>query len=144
MRYALALTPSFRYKRGLIRISPAPKAPGRPHRTTTRQPCKDLRYGRSEKKNIAVAAWHAPFRRRAQEADLCRRQGFRRIAPSASSRPEDRHVQRPPGSEGQERILTRTEVAPPIAAPLSSMQQGATLPAGGGSCRVNPARYISA
>jgi large subunit ribosomal protein L32 len=36
------LTPSFRYKRGLIRISPTPKVLGRPSRTTTRQPCKDL------------------------------------------------------------------------------------------------------
>src|SRR5205809_7833181 len=98
--------PSFRYKRGLIRISPPPKVLGRPNRATTRQPCKDLRYGRSEKKNLAVAAWHAPFRRCAQEADLRRRQGFRRIAPSASSRPQDRHVQGPPGPQGQEGILS--------------------------------------
>ena len=40
------------------------------------------RYGRSQKKNIALAAWHAPLGGRAQEADLCRRQGFGRIAPS--------------------------------------------------------------
>ena len=60
------------------------------------------RYGRSQKKNIAVAPWHAPLGGRAEEADLCRGQGFRRTAPSAPPRPEDRHVQGPAGSEGQE------------------------------------------
>src|SRR6188472_2472674 len=63
------------------------------------------RYGRSQKKNIALAAWHAPLGGRAEEADLCRGQGFGRIAPSAPPRPENRHVQGPPGSEGQEGIL---------------------------------------
>jgi len=39
-------------------------------------------------KNLAVAPRHAPFRRCAQAAELYRGQGFRRIAPSASHRPE--------------------------------------------------------
>src|SRR3954452_14117957 len=62
------------------------------------------RYGRSQKKNIALAAWHAPLGGRAEEADLCRGQGFRRIAPSAPPRPQDRHVQGPAGAE-EEGIL---------------------------------------
>src|SRR5829696_3369855 len=57
------------------------------------------RYGRSQKKNIALAAWHAPLGGRTEETDLCRGQGFRRTAPSAPSRPEDRHVQGPAGAE---------------------------------------------
>src|SRR5437879_6793566 len=65
------------------------------------------RYGRSQKKNIALATWHAPLGGRVEEADLCRGQGFRRIAPSAPPRFEDRHVQGPPGSEGQEGILKK-------------------------------------
>src|SRR5665213_4515108 len=66
---------------------------------------RGYRHGRSPKKNIALAAWHAPLGGRAEEADLCRGQGFRRIAPPASPRFENRHVQGPPGPEGQERIL---------------------------------------
>src|SRR4051812_26424931 len=62
-------------------------------------PARTLQYGRSKKKNIAVATWHAPLGRRDQEADLCRGQGFRRTAPPASPRSEDRDVQGPPGSE---------------------------------------------
>src|ERR1700679_1480287 len=69
-------------------------------------PLRGYRYGRSPQKNIALAARHAPLGGRAEEADLCRGQGFRRIAPPAPPRPEDRHVQGPPGSEGQEGILT--------------------------------------
>src|ERR1043165_505220 len=63
------------------------------------------RYGRSEKKDIALAAWHAPFGGCAEEAHLRRGQGLRRTASSAPSRPENRHVQGPPGSE-EEGILT--------------------------------------
>src|SRR6202041_309791 len=77
------------------------------------------RHGRSKKKNIALAAWHAPLGGRPEEADLCRGQGFRRIAPPASPRPEDRHVQGPSGSESQEGILIE-EVGPRISsAPLA-------------------------
>src|SRR4051812_46278783 len=73
-------------------------------------------YGRSPKKNIALAAWHAPLGGCPEEADLCRGQGFRRIAPSAPPRFEDRHVQGPAGSKGQEGILITTrKAAPPIA-----------------------------
>src|SRR5258708_16822759 len=67
------------------------------------------RHGRSQKKNIAFAAWHAPLGGRAQEADLCRGQGFRRIAPPASPRFENRDVQGPAGPEGQEGNLTAAE-----------------------------------
>jgi hypothetical protein len=62
---ALAIASSFRYKPGLIsdfarafcagRLSPGAD---RNHLPRT---CKDFSYGRSEKKNIAVAAWHASF-----------------------------------------------------------------------------------
>jgi hypothetical protein len=64
-RPALAMSSSFRYKPGLIsdfarafcagRLSPGAD---RNHLPRT---CKDFSYGRSEKKNIAVAAWHASF-----------------------------------------------------------------------------------
>jgi hypothetical protein len=64
-RPALAIASSFRYKPGLIsdfarafcagRLSPGAD---RNHLPRT---CKDFSYGRSEKKNIAVAAWHASF-----------------------------------------------------------------------------------
>jgi hypothetical protein len=59
------MSSSFRYKPGLIsdfarafcagRLSPGAD---RNHLPRT---CKDFSYGRSEKKNIAVAAWHASF-----------------------------------------------------------------------------------
>src|SRR6202041_1013660 len=68
---------------------------------------RGYRHGRSPTKNIALAAWHAPLGGCAEEADLCRGQGFRRIAPPAPSRSEDRHVQGPAGAEGEERILTK-------------------------------------
>src|SRR4029077_9465030 len=64
------------------------------------------RYGRSQKKNIALAAWHAPLGGRVEEADLCRGQGFGRAAPSAPPGLEDRHVQGPPDSQVEEGILT--------------------------------------
>src|SRR5580692_118488 len=68
------------------------------------------RYGCSQKENVAVTAWYAPLGGCPEEADLCRGQGFRRTAPSASPRPEDRHVQGSPGPQGQERRLIRTPV----------------------------------
>src|SRR6195952_5553788 len=111
----LALSHSILYKRGLIGISAradcaGPSACGDASPTTLLT--RTLRYGRSEKKNIALAAWHAPLRGCDQEADLRRRQGFRRIAPSASPRSENRHVQGPPGSE-EKRILSWMKRAPP-------------------------------
>ena len=84
---------------------------------------RGYRYGRSPKKNIAVAAWHAPFGRCPEEADLCRGQGFRRIASPAPPRSEDRHVQGPPGPQGQERI------ADPDAGQADARRQ-VRLPAG--------------
>ena len=47
-----------------------------------------------------------------KRADLCRGQGFRRAAPAAPHRPQDRHVPRPPGAQGQERSLTAGRLAP--------------------------------
>ena len=98
----LALRHFILYKRGLIGIAARALTVravrfGRCLRNTPR----GHRYGRSQKKNLAVAPWHAPFGRRAEEADLCRGQGFRRTAPSAPPRPEDRHVQGPSGSEAR-------------------------------------------
>ena len=48
--------------------------------------------GCPQTKNLAVPPGHAAIRRRAQAADLYRGQGFRRAAPAASHRPQDRHV----------------------------------------------------
>src|SRR5256884_5050614 len=91
------------------------------------------RYGRSQKKNIALAAWHAPLGGRAEEADLCRGQGLRRAAPSAPPRPQDRHVQGPAGAEAQERSLSRKleaslRRAPRGEASFESSGQVVTLP----------------
>ena len=58
-----------------------------------------------KKKDLAVQARHAPFRRRAEGPDLCRGQEFRRDASPASHRPEDRHVSRPPGSGAQGELI---------------------------------------
>src|SRR5947209_5749610 len=93
-----------------------------PYDTT---PCKDLRYGRSEKKNIALAPRHAPLGGCDQEANLRRGQGFRRTAPSASPRSEDRHVQGPPGSE-EKRILSR--IKQPRAARTEGISRARRIP----------------
>ena len=61
-RSALAIASSFRYKPGLISDFARAFRAGRPipgaDRNHLPKP-KDFSYGRSEKKNIAVAAWHA-------------------------------------------------------------------------------------
>ena len=51
-----------------------------------------LSSGRSKKKNLALPPRDAPFRRCAEEAGLRRGQGFRRAAPPAPHRPEDRQI----------------------------------------------------
>src|SRR5215472_3016796 len=66
---------------------------------------EDNRYGRSQTKNFALAAWHAPLGGCIEDPDLRRGQGFRRAPPTASSRPQDRHVQGPAGLEEQEGVL---------------------------------------
>src|SRR5262245_10604978 len=58
-------------------------------------------HGRTKTKNLPGKAWHAPLGRRAEGADLCRGQEFRRDAPAAPHRPEDRHVSRPSGAGAQ-------------------------------------------
>ncbi|WP_398484636.1 hypothetical protein [Tardiphaga sp.] len=59
-----------RYKPGLISDFARALCAGRPEPGTDRKhlprrsgkrSCKEYSYGRSEKKNIAVAAWHASF-----------------------------------------------------------------------------------
>src|ERR1700709_2566204 len=88
-------------------------------------------YGRSQKKNIALAAWHAPLGGRAEEADLCRGQGFGRIAPAATPRPENRLVKGPSGSEGQEGILMgRGKARRPAAPARIRSTNGSTVPDG--------------
>src|SRR3984957_11306965 len=77
-------------------------------------PLRGYRYGRSPQKNVALAARHAPLCGRIEEADLCRGEGFRRIAPPAPPRSQDRHVQGSSGPEGQDGILT---AAAPCTAP---------------------------
>src|SRR3977135_3949191 len=99
--HALALAGSILYKPAF--------ADGfeRPAAWAARAPLQEISHGRSETKNLAVAPRHAPVRRRPEEAHLCRGQGFGRIAPSAPHRPEDRHVSRPPGAQGQDRSLIK-------------------------------------
>src|SRR5262249_8285976 len=71
----------------------------RPDDAPEHQSLEDTDNGRSEKKNLAVAPWHAPLGGRAEEADLRRGQGLGRASPPAPSRPQDRHVQGPAGPE---------------------------------------------
>src|SRR4051794_30329966 len=59
---ALALRHFIIYKRGLIGIEPAlESARARPCGRCPPIHPRGHRYGRSEKKNIALAAWYAPF-----------------------------------------------------------------------------------
>ena len=93
----LALTGAFLYK------------PGFPKDLTVRRPraprfFKEICHGRAEEKNLALAAWHAPLGGRAQAADLCRRQGFGRDAPSAPHRSEDGMY------KGRQVLKAKTEV----------------------------------
>src|SRR5207302_5213534 len=89
------------------------------------------RYGRSQKKNIALAAWHAPLGGRTEEADLCRGLGFRRTAPSAPPRPEDRHVQGPAGAEKEGILIGFGDKArPPAASARIWPTSGPTVPSG--------------
>src|SRR5215218_8785919 len=67
--------------------------------TVARRP--ETNHGRSETKDLAVAPRHAPLGRRAQSPDLCRGQGFGRATPPAPCRPQDRHVPRPTGPQGE-------------------------------------------
>src|SRR3954453_15127029 len=73
--------------------------------SAARAPLQEISDGRSEAKNLALTPRHAPVRRRAEEARLCRGQGFGPIAPAAPHRPENRHVSRPAGPQGQDRSL---------------------------------------
>src|ERR1044071_2333960 len=87
----LALTPPFLYKPGF--------------KPTLSCLFRSFVHGCPKKKNLAVPPRHAPLRRRAEAADLCRGQGLRRAAPPASHRPEDRDVPGPSGAQGEERSL---------------------------------------
>src|SRR6266700_6703811 len=78
---------------------------------------KETIHGRAEEKDVAIAARHAAFRRRAEATDLYGRQGFGRVAPSPSHRPQDRHVSRPPGSQAEIRGVTAHPIAAGAAAP---------------------------
>ena len=64
------------------------------------------RHGGAEEKNQPVPPRYAPFGRRAEAAELCRRQGFRRTPPPAPHRPQDRHVQGPRCAQAEGRDLT--------------------------------------
>ena len=57
--------------------------------------------GRSEEKSVAHEARNPPLGGCADGADLRRRQGLRRAPPSASHRPEDGQIPRPPDPGGQ-------------------------------------------
>src|ERR1700728_3412900 len=91
------------------------------------------------RKNFAIAAWHAPLGGCLEEADLCRGQGFRRIAPSAPPRPEDRHVQGPAGSQ-EERVLIRHQ-AGPLSPPELADARGTTAACGEAVDRFAPAIF---
>src|SRR5262245_33850499 len=93
---ALAFAAAFLYKPGFRRAASRPPSDTRSYH-----------HGRPETKNIAVETWDAPLGRCAQGADLRRGQGFRRVAPPAPHRPQDRHVSRAPGAQAEERSLTR-------------------------------------
>ncbi|SIT57143.1 hypothetical protein BQ8794_300021 [Mesorhizobium prunaredense] len=67
-------------------------------------------HGRTETKNLSVEARHAPFGRCIEGPDLCRGQEFRRDAPAAPYRPEDRHVSRSPGSRAEGKLRTLSTV----------------------------------
>jgi hypothetical protein len=71
----LALKRAILYKRGLIGILSLRRGAlaARFGTMPTENTPRGHRYGRSQKKNIAIAAWHAPFGGCAEEADLCRR-----------------------------------------------------------------------
>src|SRR6185312_2263154 len=60
--------------------------------------------GRSETQDLAVAAQHAPLAPRAGRQLLRRGQGDRRAEAAAPRRPEDRHVQGPPGPDPEGRL----------------------------------------
>src|SRR6185436_5675494 len=60
--------------------------------------------GCSQEKNVAVPAQHAPLAPRAGPQRLPRRQGDGRAEASAPRRPEDRHVQGPPGPDAEGRL----------------------------------------
>src|SRR5580698_8156581 len=77
--FKLALRRVILYKRGLIGILSLRRGAlaARFGTMPTDNTPRGHRYGRSQKKNIAIAAWHAPLGGCPEEADLCRRQGFR-------------------------------------------------------------------
>src|SRR5205823_6523519 len=98
-RSGLAFEQSILYKPGFAKIRIVP-------RMARTRAIRETAYGRAETKSIALEARHATLCRRAPQADLYRRQGFRRAAASASHRPEDRNVQGPPGPQAQGGGLT--------------------------------------
>src|SRR5579863_3408626 len=77
--FKLALDGVILYKRGLIGILSLRRGAlaARFGTMPTDNTPRGHRYGRSQKKNIAIAAWHAPLGGCSEEADLRRRQGFR-------------------------------------------------------------------
>jgi len=94
----LALAGPILYKRAF------PDSFGRPP-TGARADFRSNFNGRSEEKNLTLAPRHAPLGRRTQAPGLCRGQGLGRTAPPTPHRPEDRHVPRPAGAQGQDRGL---------------------------------------
>src|SRR3546814_1748338 len=68
--------------------------------------------GRSEAKDVPVPTGNATGARPDPARRLCREPGYRRAAPPAPHRPEDRHVSRSAGPEGQGKdlnVLRRSE-----------------------------------
>src|SRR3546814_98525 len=62
--------------------------------------------GRSEAKDVPVPTGNATGARPDPVRRLCREPGYRRAAPPAPHRPEDRHVSRSAGAEGQGKDLS--------------------------------------
>src|ERR1051325_4805310 len=94
----LDLAGAFLYKPGFPRVLMV-------RRLRRRGFFKETSHGRAEEKNLALAAWHAPFGRCAEAAELRRRQGFGRDAASAPHRSEDRYVQGPAGAQAEDRSV---------------------------------------
>src|SRR5262249_20752470 len=65
----------------------------------------ELDNGRAQAKNLSLKTRDAALRRRARATNLRRGQGFRRAAPPAPYRSENRNVPWPPGTQIQEGLI---------------------------------------
>src|SRR5262249_46216752 len=117
------------FDQAILYKPPSPWILGSPERRAqARHWRRERRHGCTETKNLALAPGHAALRRCAQEADLCRGQGFGRVAPAAPHRSEDRHVQGPANFEASGGDL-RTYPGDLFRKPVSTFRDHALSPA---------------